>query len=582
MSLFIKILLATFIGTTTLLSFFLYYVINNEYQDAISNLNNKISYNKEIHSQTISQLLFDFNEEVIKITLNSAYRDLEVSKIVLEDYTKTININLQDRFDNSKNYIKSIIPLTKYDSTLGILSIYYTTEIIDKRIKNYAKNMIIMSILMVSIFLLIIGFFVKNAKKSIDKLKINAQKIRNGNLQDSIKIKNAGEVTQLAQEFESMRLSLLNRTQTITQQLNFQQLIMDTVQIPIYIKDQNRRFINCNKAFLNFFNLKESDILNKNIDEISDKKLLYLFKDKGIEEQESIENLRIRTFNGYGEKRYIIVFKTPLKEMLTNENGTVGSFTDITELTQVKKTIEKEKMASLGNLVAGVAHEINTPIGIIYTGITHAQNQTQQIKNLFTLDELSQDEFENYLNENIDMANLIIENTKKTIELVSSFKQIAVDQTREESRKFNLKEYIQSTLISIQNITKKKNIDIKIDINDEIYINSFPGAIAQIMTNLISNSINHGFKQNNGEIVIKANKRGNRVNLTYIDNGNGIEKKNLTKIFDPFFTTKRIDGKAGLGLNIVYNIVKNRLKGDITCNSTLGKGVKFKIVFDSI
>ena len=583
MSLFIKILLATSIGATILLSLFLFIIIDKEYQTSMNNLNQKIAYNKEINSKTLSKLLFDFNEEVINIIMNSAYRDLEISRIQLEDNTKTISIDLDKRYKKNQSHIISTIPLLINNSTLGELNIYYTTEHITQRIKNYALNMIIMSILLVLAFLGIVTHFVKNAKKSIDILKLNAKKIQDGNLEDNVEIKNAGEVTDLAKEFESMRISLLNRRKTIEKQLKFQQLIMDTVQIPIYIKDKNYRFISCNKAFLKFFQLKLDNILNKNIDEISDKRLLYLFKEKGIEKQDSIENLRIRTFNGNGEKRYIVVFKTPYKDMITDEYGIVGSFTDITEITEVKKTIEKEKMASLGNLVAGVAHEINTPVGIIYTGITHEKNKTIEVLEAYKQDELSQDAFEKYLTENMSMANLIIDNTKKTIELVKSFKQIAVDQTSEESRNFKLKEYIQSSLISIQNITKKRDLSIEIDIDEEMQINSYPFAISQIITNFVSNSVNHAFNSNKkGTIKIKAYKKSNHINLIYSDDGNGIESTHLKKIFDPFFTTKRIDGNTGLGLNIIFNIVKNRLNGDITCKSKLGKGTEFKIVFDYI
>jgi len=583
MSLFIKILLATSIGATILLSLFLFFIIDKEYQTSITNLNNKIAYNKEINSKTLSQLLFDFNEEVIKITMKSAYSDLEIARIQLEDNTKTISIDLDKRYKKDHNYIISTISMSIGNSALGELNIYYTTEYITQRIKSYALNMIIMSIMLVTIFLGIVTYFVKDAKKSIDILKLNAKKIRDGNLEDNVEIKNAGEVTELANEFESMRISLLNRRKTIERQLKFQQLIMDTVQIPIYIKDENHRFISCNKAFLDFFKFQLDDILNKNIDEISNEKLLYLFKEKGIEKIDNIDNLRISIFNGNGEKRYIIVFKTPFKEMLSEQSGIVGSFADITEITEVKKTIEKEKMASLGNLVAGVAHEINTPISIIYTGITHTRDKTLKIKELFYSDKLSKDEFSEYLNDNIDMSDLIITNTKKTIKLVSNFKQIAVDQTSEISREFKLYEYLQSTLLSFQSTIHEKQINLDINIDQKMLIISYPGAIAQIITNLVSNSINHAFENiEHKKIKIEAQKNGNHIDLVYTDNGEGISKNHIEKIFDPFFTTKRVKGNTGLGLNIIYNIVKNRLKGDIICKSELGKGVEFKIIFNTI
>lgn len=245
-----------------------------------------------------------------------------------------------------------------------------------------------------------------------------------------------------------------------------------------------------------------------------------------------------------------------------------------------KKLIEAEKMASLGGLVAGVAHEINTPIGIGLTGITHFLYITEEIKNKYKLNNMSQEEFEDYLADSFTLATQINTNLKRTAELVKSFKQISIDQTNEEIREFNIRDYMNEILLSMNNILKKTNLKIELICEESLIIESYAGAFSQIITNLIINSIKHGYlKKENGNIVIEISKKDNYLTMVYKDDGKGISEDNLTKIFDPFFTTNRKGGGTGLGLNIIYNIVTSKLKGSITCNSKENKGVEFIIKF---
>jgi len=244
-----------------------------------------------------------------------------------------------------------------------------------------------------------------------------------------------------------------------------------------------------------------------------------------------------------------------------------------------KQLIESEKMASLGSLVAGVAHEINTPIGAGLSGISHFQEKTNEIKKDYEADTMSVEEFEKYLATSSRLAELININLERTAQLVKSFKQIAVDQTSEDKRSFDFKEYLSKIIFSLSNITKVKNVQINISCEDNLVINSYPGLYSQIITNLIVNSIKHGFKEkNDGVISIEIINDNNNFKIIYRDNGKGIKKEYLSKVFEPFFTTSRDSGGTGLGMNIVYNIVTNNLKGNINCNSTDENGVVFELV----
>ncbi len=242
------------------------------------------------------------------------------------------------------------------------------------------------------------------------------------------------------------------------------------------------------------------------------------------------------------------------------------------------KLVEAEKMASLGALVTGVAHEINTPVGIGITATSHLMSLASTIRNKYEKNEMSQEEFEEFLKDSSSLTTLSNSNLHRTAAIIKNFKQVTVDQTSEQKRIFNVSEYINVILLSVQNRTKKKNIAIKINCYKNLEINSYPGLFAQIITNLIINSYIHGFKDTkSGNIVLDILFKDEELTLVYQDNGCGISKENLYKIFDPFFTTNREGGGSGLGLNIIYNIITNNLKGSIKCTSSEQKGVVFDI-----
>jgi signal transduction histidine kinase len=238
-----------------------------------------------------------------------------------------------------------------------------------------------------------------------------------------------------------------------------------------------------------------------------------------------------------------------------------------------------EKMAVLGGLVAGVAHEINTPVGIGVTAASHLESQVGEIAELYHKGELTQEGYEEFLNNAIEGSRIILRNLKTAADLVHSFKLVAVDQSSENSRTFNLSDYLDVILMSLQPELKQARITVEVDCPASLRMTSYPGDISQIFTNLIMNSIAHGFSQgaNPGTIRIEARLEGNDAILRYTDDGKGIPGDILHKIFDPFFTTNRQGGRSGLGMHIVYNLVTQRLQGSITCKDTGSKGALFVI-----
>ena len=243
-----------------------------------------------------------------------------------------------------------------------------------------------------------------------------------------------------------------------------------------------------------------------------------------------------------------------------------------------KKLVESEKMASLGGLVAGVAHEVNTPVGVSVTAASFLQEKTRQIAKTDPEDPGFRDKLRMYLKAAEDSSALILSNLKRAADLVAGFKQVAVDQTAGKRRRFNLKDYLDEVLVSMRPKFKHTKHSIVVDCPDDIEINSYPGAIAQIITNLVINSLVHGFDGvEKGDIHISIERVSDGIRLIYRDNGVGMEKEMVGRIFEPFFTTRRHAGGTGLGMHIVYNQVSQTLKGSIECKSAPGKGVEFKI-----
>ena len=243
------------------------------------------------------------------------------------------------------------------------------------------------------------------------------------------------------------------------------------------------------------------------------------------------------------------------------------------------KLVESEKMAALGGLVAGVAHEINTPIGVGVTAVSHLQMKLDEYKSRYQGGQLTRDDFEAFLKTTSESSDIIQHNLHRAVELIRSFKQVAVDQTSNKPRSFNLAQYLGEVLQSLKPNLKQGIHDVVLDCPDDIELFNHPGSISQVITNLIMNSIIHAFDDaETGCIRIGVSRISDTaVRLEYTDDGKGISPENVQKIFEPFFTTRRGQGGSGLGMHIVYNLVTRSLGGMIHCSSVEGEGTRFMI-----
>ena len=253
-------------------------------------------------------------------------------------------------------------------------------------------------------------------------------------------------------------------------------------------------------------------------------------------------------------------------------------------LAMLRKTqdqlIQSEKMAALGELVAGVAHEINTPLGIGVTAISHFKENVDVYQQRYDDGVLTRADFESMLRKSVQAADMILSNLLRAAELVRSFKKVAVDQTSEQRRVIDLKQYLAEIMHSLQPKLKKTQISVAINGPDNLLIDSYPGAISQLITNLVMNSLIHGFEGKGvGAINIDFSEQEGEVTLRYSDNGVGMNKEQVEKVFDPFFTSKRGQGGTGLGMHIAFNLVHHTLGGQLAVVSHEGHGVHFTVRF---
>jgi len=242
--------------------------------------------------------------------------------------------------------------------------------------------------------------------------------------------------------------------------------------------------------------------------------------------------------------------------------------------------VHSEKLASLGGLVAGVAHEINTPIGVSLSAASYLAEQIDVFGKALATNQVRKADLNELVSNTQEASGIILRNMERAATLISSFKQVAADQTSESRRIFDLKQSVGDILFSLGPSLKHSAVNLHQFVDEGIEMDCYPGALAQILSNLVLNALVHAFgPERSGNIRIAAAlaARGNAITLTVEDDGVGIPAENLPRVFDPFFTTRRNQGGTGLGLHIVHNLVYNTLGGSIKVFSAVGQGARFEM-----
>lgn len=242
--------------------------------------------------------------------------------------------------------------------------------------------------------------------------------------------------------------------------------------------------------------------------------------------------------------------------------------------------VEQEKMASLGALVAGIAHEINTPIGVGVTAISHLSHEIKQLQEKFDENKLTQSNMRDFLSAMNKGANISLYNLSRAADIISNFKLIAVDQSSDHLRTLRINDYLHEILLSLNPTLKNYKHTITIECDETLEVYCRAGALVQVITNLVMNSVIHGFEHiEQGHITITASKVGDDLQLRYQDDGCGMSADSLNKLFEPFYTTKRGKGGSGLGAHLLYNLVTQVLCGQISASSHINAGLTYDIRF---
>ena len=241
--------------------------------------------------------------------------------------------------------------------------------------------------------------------------------------------------------------------------------------------------------------------------------------------------------------------------------------------------VQAEKLASLGQLVAGVAHEINTPLGLALTTSTTIEDDLRQLGHTITSGKVRRSELDRRITRVNAGLRLVFANLTRAADLVQSFKQVAIDQTIEEQRSSELQPWLAELVSTLEPLVRRKGHSFQVQCAKGIILDSYPGALAQVISNLILNAIVHGFPEGrSGRLgLVVSRPAADEVRLVFSDDGVGIPAEDLPKVFDPFFTTRRARGSTGLGLHIVFNLVAGSLQGQIEVASTVGRGTTFTV-----
>ncbi|MBU3020996.1 sensor histidine kinase [Aestuariibacter sp. A3R04] len=348
-------------------------------------------------------------------------------------------------------------------------------------------------------------------------------------------------------------------------QESYNQVIDDLIASQSSLKGAQNALTHANKKLDDQNLILEQEVAKKTAS------LSQIMLDLELQKDELIANQReLRQEN---ENRQFI------EDELRKRNSELAKNMEVMELMK-DQLVESERMASLGGLVAGITHDVNTPLGVSVTAASFLLERLNNLRTNFNDKTLSTKSMNEYVDESEQTLTLLLTNLNRASDLIASFKRVAVDQTSEAIRLFNLNNYLHEILQSLHPTLKKTQHTVTLNCPADLEINCAPGVIAQITTNMIINSLTHGFNdRNKGRIQIDVKRDQDMVVFEYSDDGKGLDAQALTQLFDAFYTTRREEGGSGLGTHIIYNLVTQTLNGTIRAFSEPGEGLRYVITF---
>ncbi|MGA2056775.1 MAG: PAS domain S-box protein [Bradyrhizobium sp.] len=387
------------------------------------------------------------------------------------------------------------------------------------------------------------------------------------------------------------------------------QLVIDTVPAVINVKNKQLQYMLMNRYMAGIFGIEPHEAIGRTTSDLmsrygaqktdeNDRRVLKTGKELGFYEEEYRDSS--------GNLRHWLVNKLPLLDAEGGVESIVTVALDIGErkrgeqemreakdaaeaaLRNLRETqnslIEAEKLAALGRLVAGVAHEVNNPVGISLTVASSLERKTALFAAEVARGDLRRSSLTDFLGASRDASSQLVANLNRAAELINSFKQVAADRNYSDQRSFDLGDLTEQVVLSLRPGLRKHRLTLNVECEPNLTMNSYPGPYGQVLTNLFLNSVAHAFPDGRaGTVDIKVRAAGNdHVEIIFADDGCGMSLDVRRRAFDPFFTTRRDQGGTGLGLHIVYSIVTNRMGGRLDLDSEPGRGTRVQMVLPRV
>lgn len=517
----LKFALTVILAVLFTMSLTSYLRLANDYSKIPELMEEKLLTTSEVSALAVSDPLWNYNLEGIETIGDSIFSDKEVYAVHIKDLRKGLiySRNLEEKelqiFNAPFNTYSKKHKIYQGDVYIGDIEIAMLDYYLVQSSKDTFNERINDMIIQLVILIVFISLISLTITNPLKKLEVGAIELAEGNYANKIEVSSHDEVGMLAEKFNYMAQHIESANEELVQMNN---MLEDLV------KERTNQLI---------------------------------------------------TTNEYLEQTLAESEETQAELQIKNDEleDTLAALQETRE-----ELIHTAKSSLTSQLVAGVAHEINTPVGVSLTTSSFLHNEVEKLLKASSEGKLTKKDFIDHLQAIDEASKTIQRNLENSASLIESFKQVAVDQTGQRKRKFNLKEYYEEVIKNLHSAFKHTKHEISIECPDQINLDSYPGAFSQILTNLLMNSLDHGFEHMEaGKINVQIEKPNNWIIIVYSDNGKGIAPKDLPHIFVPYYSTAHSRGGSGLGLSVINNLVTTVLGGTIKCESTLGEGTTFTI-----
>lgn len=602
-----------------------------DYREDVSLVENNLKQIEASYLLPIAASLWALDEAQVKHQIEGIMKLPDIQYVRVDEFIEGKEVTMvesgifEETFDLHQNFI-----LAYQGETIGKLMVSVSLEQVYRRILEKAivilssqgvKTLVVSLAILLIIYLLVI--------RHLRTIVEYTRHLDLDNLDEPLKLDRSNrnsndELAEMVTTFNYMREKVKNEfsakmmaTEQLIKEQTFSTTVINSSNAVITCLDENLKIVTTNPAGTALCGLEQGELMGKSwldvyCDFSSRQEIKFLLKDlkplKNKEARFTSSNNKVITllwsfvpFKERNTSYKLIAFGhdiTDLKEFemeMTKLNTQLEQ--KVAERTQslensnqqlkiafknLKETqaslLEAEKMASLGGLVAGVAHEINTPIGISVTAASFLHRKAEEVMKKVDNAELSKSDLNSFLKDINQSTDLILKNQQRAAELISSFKKVSVDQSSHISHQFSLADNIKSVITSLSYDIKLAKCQVNLQCDEQLTLNSYPGSFHQVFSNLILNSITHGFEHWNKERIINITVKviDQLLCIDYSDTGRGVDKEISKRIFDPFVTSKRGQGGSGLGTHIVFNLVVQLLKGKIEFESEPNEGVLFQ------